>query len=169
MDKTIENAKRAMELKDLVVSKYKHEFEPIAVIQGYDIPMISRCAEEIRSFGYEFYALGCITTEAPSRRSPEIVERVRMVREIIGEDTWLHVLGVMDVDLLCRIKDYITSFDASTPTRLAATGTLLREDGSRAKVPLHVRPEYIPLQEKNFNNYLKRLKKYVWQNKSDER
>ena len=165
VDKTIENAKRAMELKDLVGRRYKHDFEPVAVIQGYDIPSISRSTWEMQSFGYEFYALGCVTTEAASRHSPEIVERVRMVREIIGADTWLHVLGVMDIDLLCLIKNYITSFDATTLTKQAATGTLVKADGSFAKVPLHVRPDYIELQEKNFNNYLKRLKRYVWRTK----
>jgi len=162
VEKTIQNAKKAMELKNWVCGRYNRKFELVAVIQGYDIPSIRRCAMKMQSFGYEYYALGSVTTQASSRKLPEIKRVLGEVRDIIGKNAWLHILGVMDVNVLHPIKDYITSFDASTITQLATKGTGFREDGTYVKIPLHVHPDYIERQQKIFSNYLKFYEKYLW-------
>jgi len=86
----------------------------------------------------------------------------RDAKSLIGKNAWLHVLGVMSVDLLHPIKDYITSFDASTITQLATKGTVFKEDGRYVKIPLHVRHDYIETQQTNFDNCLIFYKKYLW-------
>lgn len=162
VDRTIRNARIAMELRDWEYERYNRELEPVAVIQGYDLQSIRRCAMEMQSFGYEYYALGSVTTQASSRKLPEIKRVLGEVRDIIEKDVWLHILGVMNIDVLLTIKDYITSFDASTITQLAVRGTGFREDGTLCKIPLSVHFDYIELQQTNFDNYLKFYKKYLW-------
>lgn len=163
---TIRNAEHAMAVKEKIMSDYNHQYEPVAVIQGDDLHSIRRCTEEMRTFGYNYYALGAITTSPTHRNVPKIIEQIVEVRDLIGKDAWLHLLGFMDVKILRKVKRYITSFDASSLTLSGAYATQRRKDGSTIRLPKHLRPkkteDYLKLQEENFKNYIEQLKRDLW-------
>jgi hypothetical protein len=179
VDETIRNAKIAMELKETVSELYNHPYEPMAVIQSYDKKSLVYCTEQLYSLGYEFYSFGGIPTDVSARNIPAIESSVYLVRDIVGKGAWLHILGVADLDIIIRIKDAITSFDAASMTWYSTYASLIKPDGSavrlgeRGKITDskhgHLYPKttlgYLLLQEKNFENYLEFLHRELWKDK----
>jgi len=198
VERTIKNAKLAFELKDYIISQWEHEFEPVAIIQHYDHNSLVYASAELYSIGYEFFCAGGVATEASVRVMSEIYEILTTIRDVIGKECWIHLLGVSDVDIIKRVKNYIDSFDSSSLTMYAVYGGMMTEDGKsigigrktrsqgaskyvavkgqlsltgeiadfgdRPKLGIEDEKDLIKVQELNFQNYMKLLKKELWKN-----
>jgi len=110
IEDTIKNASRALMFKDEMRTRYNHEFELAAVIQGYNLDTVEWCAESMKEMEFKYYALGAIPTTS-TRDINETIKWCESVRKIIGTDSWLHVLGMGNKNILYYIKEYIDSFD----------------------------------------------------------
>jgi queuine/archaeosine tRNA-ribosyltransferase len=153
---TVENAKLAMEWKPDFQNTYSWNFELVGVIQGFDRETTKWCAEQLHSFGYEFYAFG-------AGKQKDTKERLGMVRDIIGQKSWLHLLGITEIDWLIELKGLYDSFDSATCTVEAKNARMiLSETGKsidlrKSKEYSYLVPEdndgYLKLQMTNFRNY----------------
>ena len=118
--------------------------------------------------GYRDYAFGVVTTSAGYRDVEPLTENLELVRKVIGKESWLHLLGVTDVNYLVKWKGLYDSFDSALCTITAKNALLLNEDGSTQKLtknhPLYPTKaeEYLRLQKINFTNYVKRRYKTLY-------
>ena len=193
VEMTIQNAKLAMEIKEKVQEIWNHVFEPMAVLHGYDKASLIHCTEELYSMGYEFFAMGTVPTDVGARHIPHIVSELELVRDIVGNKCFIHLLGITEVKVLKRVslssnqttlfgdddevsllkqaKNLIDSFDSATLTHMAVYAKLFTPDGKTIDTKTnpnykHLYPtnrfEYQRLQELNFQNFIKYLKKELW-------
>lgn len=87
----------------------------LAVIQGYDVPSVVYCAQELKVLGFTHFGLGSL---APLKHRREILARVAAVMEIVGPN--LHIFGVSAIKTLRALKDMgIDSVDSSRPAKAA--------------------------------------------------
>lgn len=107
---TLRNAEYAMKEKWRMEISCNWQVELVGVIQGYDLTTVLQSTKMLSKMGFRYYALGAIPTKIGKERF-EGVEWCKRVRQIIGEEAWLHVLGVGNVDVLEQIKAQIDSFD----------------------------------------------------------
>jgi hypothetical protein len=91
---------------------------PMAAVQGWDINSYVEAAEECKTIGYDYLAIGGLV----KRSTDEILEILRKIREAVGPEIDLHVLGVAR---FATIDDFveigITSMDSATYLRRAWT------------------------------------------------
>jgi len=132
LDKTIQCAEEAIQLKPQFESIFEHEMELMAVIQGWNLPSAIFCTNELASLDFNFYAFGLVSTvtSAATINQETILEELNWIRDIIGKKAWLHLLGTTNVNFLRLAKDLITSFDSARLSHYAAFGMALHEDGS---------------------------------------
>jgi 7-cyano-7-deazaguanine tRNA-ribosyltransferase len=127
IDKTIANA---WELKVLMAEYYIRSstgkqtykrIEPLAIIQGYDIPTLRYCARQLVAIGYSRFGIGSI---AHLYHSEEIVRRVEAVQSIVGAS--VHVFGVSAIETMKRLKELgVTSVDSARPIKAAIYNEVL--------------------------------------------
>jgi tRNA-guanine family transglycosylase len=165
IQKTVENAELLMQTKE----REGYEFEPMGIIHGYSLRTIGKCAFALKEFGYEFYAIGSITTQAGARSTRDMIDTCKEVRAIIGENVWLHLLGVMDWKKHVALQDagvQITSFDASSLTQMPIRGKIHNVDGSIKYIKRGYKSmqERIQHQETEFHNMLEKYRRYLWKN-----
>lgn len=103
IQKTIDSAKFAMEHKEKLEELWNHIFEPVAIIHSYDKKSLVWCTEELFSLGYEFFCIGGISTDVAARNVQDILSMLDIVRSIIGEGTWIHLLGITELRILKRV------------------------------------------------------------------
>ena len=117
--RTIANA---YEFKRLTEDHPKREnIWQMAVVQGYDIPSLLRCARELRTIGFDRYGIGSM---AQLFQPEEIIARIQAVADILGQG--LHVFGVSGVSLIQKMRQAgATSIDSTTPVTSAKYNILL--------------------------------------------
>ncbi len=133
IDKTIANA---WELKILMAEYYKSStvgkqrrfpIEPLAIVQGYDLPTLKYCARQLVHLGYVRFGIGSM---AHLYHSEEIVRRVEAVQSIVG--TSVHVFGVSAIETMKRLKELgVTSVDSARPIKAAIYNEVLYSEPYR--------------------------------------
>jgi len=99
----------------------------VYVIQGWNKESLTYCAEKLARLNASYYALGSLVKLRPS----EIISRVRIVREIIGEKPKLHLFGVSKPEVVKQIKSLVDSIDSSTASIAGAMKELIHSSGRR--------------------------------------
>jgi hypothetical protein len=133
IDKTIANA---WELKILMAEYYKSRMvskqkpglvEPLAVIQGYDIPTLKYCARQLLDLGYTRFGIGSL---AHLYHAAEIVRRVEAVQAIVGAS--VHVFGVSAVETMKLLRERgVASVDSARPIKAAIYNEVLYSEPYR--------------------------------------
>ncbi|HEU5377180.1 MAG TPA: hypothetical protein VFV38_17245 [Ktedonobacteraceae bacterium] len=133
IEKTIANA---WELKILMAEYYKnsilgkqksHLVEPLAIVQGYDIPTLRYCARQLVDLGYTRFGIGSM---AHLYHTEEIVKRVEAVQSIIGAS--VHVFGVSAIETMKKLKELgVTSVDSARPIKAAIYNEVLYSEPYR--------------------------------------
>jgi 7-cyano-7-deazaguanine tRNA-ribosyltransferase len=91
------------------------QIEGMAVIQGYDVPSLVCCAQELQKIGFELYGLGSL---APLKYHREIIARVEAVMEVVGPS--VHVFGIGAVQTLRALRNLgVYSVDSARPAKAA--------------------------------------------------
>jgi hypothetical protein len=87
-------------------------FTPIGVIQGWSPLSMAKAARELVTMGYQYLALGGMVP----LRAPQIHRALTAIREEIGVDIRLHLLGFAKADQIAEFARYnISSFDTTSP------------------------------------------------------
>lgn len=129
IDKTIANA---WELK-ILMAAYNSSgagrslVEPLAVIQGYDIPTLRYCARQLVDLGYTRFGVGSL---AHLYHSGEIVRRVEAVQAVVGAG--VHVFGVSAVETMKKLRACgVASVDSARPIKAAIYNEILYSEPYR--------------------------------------
>jgi len=148
-----ENAKIAINIKEKFQEEYGWEVDVMAVIQSYNLSSLQNTCDYLVNLGYDMFAFGSLPTKGRTTIDKEkAVRYFRAIREIIGSENYLHLLGVFDINFLKIVKRYIDSTDASSLTRLAAY----------AKPYGGSSPFFDKLLVYNLKEYEKLYKKHIW-------
>ena len=107
-DITISNAKEFLS----ECKKQKVNFHPIGVIQAWSPNSMKKAARTLVSMGYDYIAIGGLVPLDVNTCE----EIIKVVREEIGFDIRIHLLGFAKAKQLERFVKYkITSFDSTSP------------------------------------------------------
>jgi len=107
-DITISNAKEFLS----ECKKQKVDFHPIGVIQAWSPNSMKKAARTLVSMGYDYIAIGGLVPLDVNTCE----EIIKVVREEIGFDIRIHLLGFAKAKQLERFVKYkITSFDSTSP------------------------------------------------------
>jgi len=107
-DITITNAKEFL----LECKKQKVQFHPIGVVQAWSPLSMKKASRELIDMGYDYIAIGGLVPLDVDTCE----EIIKAVREEIGFDIRLHLLGFAKAKQLERFVKYkITSFDSTSP------------------------------------------------------
>ena len=101
----------AAEFKSLCVAR-EASFEPVGVVQGWSPRSYAIGATELQSMGYRMLALGGLVP----LKTPEILEVLRAVSDVLEPEVRLHLLGVTRLDQIPSFSTLgATSFDSTAP------------------------------------------------------
>lgn len=90
-------------------------YESLVVIQGYDVPSLSWCANELKHIGFDRYGVGSL---AVLTHYKEMTRRIHAVVDVVGPD--IHIFGVSATQMIERLLALnIHSIDSSTPIKSA--------------------------------------------------
>lgn len=107
-DITLENADVFLK----TTRKLSNRFTPLGVIQGWSPSSMAEAARCLCAMGYNYLALGGTVP----LKTPQIKACLQAIRDEIGPDVRLHVLGFAKADDIASFKSYgITSFDTTSP------------------------------------------------------
>jgi 7-cyano-7-deazaguanine tRNA-ribosyltransferase len=133
IDRTIANA---WELKTLLaeysnsdrIDKHKqHKIEPLAIVQGYDLPSLRYCARQLSEIGHTRFGLGSM---AHLYNTKEIVKRVEAVQSVVGNA--IHIFGVSAIETMKSLRALgIASVDSARPIKAAMYNEILYSDPYR--------------------------------------
>jgi hypothetical protein len=107
-DITLSNAENFLKL----VRAEGTPFEPLGAVQGWSPQSMAEAAASLIAMGYRYVAIGGLV--------PLRVEAIRLVletiREKVGNDPWIHLLGFAKADHIDQFIKYgVTSFDSTSP------------------------------------------------------
>jgi len=102
----------------------------VYVIQGWSQESLTYCCEAFAKLNASYYALGSLLGLQPE----EIVKRVRLVREIIGDKPKLHLFAVSNPVVLSKIKSMVDSIDSSTAGISGAMKEIMTPNGRRVNM-----------------------------------
>lgn len=89
-----------------------NRFTPLGVIQGWSPGSMAQAALRLKKMGYTYLAVGGMVP----LNTPQIKSALKAIRELIGGEIRLHILGFAKADQISEFKDYnITSFDSTSP------------------------------------------------------
>ena len=126
LERTILNAEITLKLID----KYDiNDKNVIFVIQGWNEESFRYCAKRYADMGVKMYGLGSSIKTSPS----DFIKRLRIVREAIGDEAYLHVFGALKPSVLKEAKTMCNSVDTSTPFKAAAMGYVMILEEGRVK------------------------------------
>lgn len=108
----------------------KHNSCIVYVIQGWNQESLSYCCESLAKLNASYYALGSLVGLQPE----EIVNRVRLVRSIIGEKPKLHLFAVSNPSVISKVKTLIDSIDSSTASISGAMKEIMTGAGTRRNI-----------------------------------
>lgn len=93
----------------------------LAIVQGYDVPSLRRCARELQRIGFDRYGIGSM---AQLYQPNEIIARIQAVSDILGQS--VHVFGVSGIRLVTEMQNAgAESIDSTTPVTSAKYNILL--------------------------------------------
>lgn len=105
---TLNNARKFVDL----VRREGEPFEPLGAVQGWSPQSMAKAAQELVKMGYRYLAIGGLVP----LRLPAIKSVLGTIREAIGPDPRMHLLGFAKADHIHEFLDYgITSFDSTSP------------------------------------------------------
>lgn len=146
VERTILNAEVLVKLME----KYSLDIKRVIfVIQGWDEKSIKWCAKRYTEIGVEVYGLGSSIKTSPNA----FLERLRVVREVIGDNAHLHVFGALKPSVLRAARGLYNSVDTSTPFKVAAMGYVIVFDEGR---PKRIRVDNISLEDLQLPPLLRR-------------
>jgi tRNA-guanine family transglycosylase len=130
IDRTIANA---WELRTLLAEYYnsdridkhkQHKIEPLAIVQGYDLPSLRYCARQLSAMGHTHIGLGSM---AHLYSTKEIVKRVEAVQSVVGNS--IHIFGVSAIETMKSLRPLgIASVDSARPIKAAMYNEILYSD-----------------------------------------
>ena len=89
-----------------------NRFTPMGVIQGWSPGSMAQAALRLKKMGYTYVAVGGMVP----LRTPQIKTALQAIRELIGNELQMHILGFAKADQINEFKNYhITSFDSTSP------------------------------------------------------
>ena len=117
--RTIANA---YEFKRLATDvQHSQRITQLAIVQGYDIPSLCRCARELQKIGFHRYGIGSM---AQLYQPDEIIARIKAVSDTLGQR--VHVFGVSGIRFIREMKAAgAESIDSTTPVTSAKYNILL--------------------------------------------
>jgi len=107
----------------LLASDVQHsqEITQLAVVQGYDISSLRRCARELQRIGFHRYGIGSM---AQLYHQEEIIARIQAVSDTLGHP--VHVFGVSSTRLIREMEVAgAESIDSTTPVTSAKYNIVL--------------------------------------------
>jgi tRNA-guanine family transglycosylase len=102
----------------------------VYVIQGWNQESLFYCCEALAKLNASYYALGSLLGLSPE----EIIKRVRLVREIIGDKPKLHLFAAANSIVLSKVKSMIDSVDSSTASISGAMKEIVTPSGRRVNM-----------------------------------
>lgn len=102
----------------------------VYVIQGWNRESLLYCSEALAKLNANYYALGSLLGLQPD----EIISRVRLVRNVIGEKPKLHLFAVSNPLVVNRVKTLIDSIDSSTASISGAMKEVMTPSGNRKNI-----------------------------------
>ena len=107
-DITLENAESFFRESQRLANR----FTPMGVIQGWSPGSMGAAALSLKKMGYDYLAVGGMVP----LNAKQIKDVLRGIRERIGLETRLHILGFAKADQISEFADFnITSFDTTSP------------------------------------------------------
>lgn len=89
-----------------------NSFTPMGVVQGWSPASMAEAALRLKKMGYQYIAIGGMVP----LRAPQIKTVLAAIREAVGNDLNMHVLGFAKADEIHEFGDLnITSFDTTSP------------------------------------------------------
>lgn len=89
-----------------------NRFTPLGVIQGWSPESMGQAALRLTKMGYDYLAVGGMVP----LNAAQIKKALKSIREYIGDDIRLHILGFAKADQLVEFSEFnITSFDSTSP------------------------------------------------------
>lgn len=87
-------------------------FTPMGVIQGWSPGSMGQAALRLKKMGYTYLAVGGMVP----LRTKQIKSALKSIREQVGDEMRLHILGFAKADEIAEYDGYnITSFDSTSP------------------------------------------------------
>jgi hypothetical protein len=87
-------------------------FTPMGVVQGWSPKSMAESALRLKKMGYSYIAIGGMVP----LRSPQIIKVLESIREVVGNDLQMHILGFAKADEIQNFRGLnITSFDTTSP------------------------------------------------------
>ncbi|MBD3921007.1 queuine tRNA-ribosyltransferase [Paenibacillus sp. PR3] len=92
-----------------------NKFEPVGVIQGYDLASITYSAYELVKMGFKNFAIGSLLAKHYKTQ----IDFIKCAADIVGANN-LHVFGVTGIPQMHAMVDIgVRSFDSTRPTMAA--------------------------------------------------
>ncbi|WP_209508085.1 tRNA-guanine transglycosylase DpdA [Ruegeria sp. HKCCSP335] len=89
-----------------------NSFTPMGVVQGWSPASMAEAALRLKKMGYKYIAIGGMVP----LRAPQIKTVLTAIREAVGNDLNMHVLGFAKAEEIHQFSDVnITSFDTTSP------------------------------------------------------
>lgn len=111
-------------------TRHGKQITQLAIVQGYDIPSLRRCARELQKIGFDRYGIGSM---AQLYHPDEIVARIRTVTDTLGQS--VHVFGVSGIRFIREmIAAGAESIDSTTPVTSAKYNILIYSNPYRRLV-----------------------------------
>lgn len=89
-----------------------NSFTPMGVVQGWSPASMAEAALRLKKMGYQYIAIGGMVP----LRAPQIKTVLTAIRETVGNDLSMHVLGFAKAEEIHEFSDLnITSFDTTSP------------------------------------------------------
>ncbi len=105
---TLENAENFLKES----KRLTNSFTPMGVIQGWSPSSMGQAGLKLKKMGYNYLAIGGMVPLT----SKQIKSALKSIREYIGFDLGLHILGFAKANEIDQFNDFkITSFDTTSP------------------------------------------------------
>jgi queuine tRNA-ribosyltransferase-like protein len=105
---TLDNADRFLKAS----KRLGNRFTPMGAVQGWSPDSMGEAARRLKAMGYSYLAVGGMVP----LKAPEIHACLDAIREAVGPDLKLHVLGFAKADQIHEFTRHgITSFDTTSP------------------------------------------------------
>ena len=102
----------------------------VYVIQGWSQESLIYCCEALAKLNASYYALGSLLGLPPE----EIIKRVHLVREIIGDKPKLHLFAASNPVVLSKVRSMVDSVDSSTASISGAMKEVMMSNGRRVNM-----------------------------------
>jgi len=94
----------------------RFRFVPIGVAQGWSPKSYTNSVRDLQKIGFKYIALGGMVP----LKTPEILECLRAVEDVLKPGTRLHLLGITRPEHVAEFARYgVASFDSTSPLRQA--------------------------------------------------